>query len=249
MVQHQFDKGIGILRLAVGTILVGKGWDLAGQYDVNGYLAILLVVLGVCAWMIPVTFSWGLGLWWIATSLMLYLAIESFVAHDYIVIQLFEHAIQFGTPLLMGYYLHQKLSTDRAIRWASILIALTFLCHGLYALGVYAQPAHFLMMTQEILGLSTDEARLFLHVMGALDLWMVVALFIPSQQNAALIYAIVWGILTAVARTWALGVFEGSGWSHTLQEVVPQTVFRLAHGLLPLWVFYMVQINKGQRLT
>ncbi|MEO1416573.1 MAG: hypothetical protein AAFW00_14920 [Bacteroidota bacterium] len=245
MVQHQFDRSVAILRLAVGTILIGKGWDLAGQLDFNGYLAIPLVVLGIGAWIIPATFSLGMVPWWLATSLMLYLAIDSCIAHDYIVIQLFEHAIQFGTPLLMGYYLHQKLSTDRSIRWAKILIAITFLCHGLYALGVYAQPAHFLMMTQEILGVSTDEARVFLHVMGALDLWMVVALFVPSQQRAALIYAIIWGLLTAIARTWAFGVFKGPGWSHTLQEIVPQTVFRLAHGLLPLWVFYWVQKNRG----
>ena len=244
MVQHQFDRGEAILRLAVGTILVGKGWDLAGQHDFNGYLAIPLVVLGICVWMIPVTFSWGLGLWWLATSLMLYLAIDSFVAHDYIVIQLLEHAIQFGTPLLMGYYLHQKVSAAQSIFWAKILIALTFLCHGLYALGVYTQPAHFLAMTQEILGLAVDEARLFLHVMGALDLWMAVALFIPSQQKVALLYAIIWGLLTAIARTWAFGVFEGPGWSDTLHEIIPQTIFRLAHGLLPLWVFYRIQKNR-----
>ncbi|MEL6133283.1 MAG: hypothetical protein AAFR59_07975, partial [Bacteroidota bacterium] len=60
----------------------------------------------------------------------------------------------------------------------------------------------------------------------------------------ALGYAILWGLMTAVARTWAYGDFSGVGAEETFREILPQTVFRLAHGLLPLWILYTMWNKK-----
>lgn len=146
--------------------------------------------------------------------------------------QFFEHSIQIGTPLLLGWAVFHWNRPQRILWIAKILIALTFTAHGLYAVGFYPVPGHFIDMTIKILNISEDQARLFLKVAGILDLVLSVGLFIPKVDRYALIYAMVWGLLTAFARI--VSGFNLDFVAASLHGYAYQTVFRLAHGFVPL---------------
>ncbi|MEM9848906.1 MAG: hypothetical protein AAF847_13545 [Bacteroidota bacterium] len=176
------------------------------------------------------------------TYLLSFLYIGSFVLvchallemkdHFYHYAQFFEHSIQIGTPLLLGWAVFHPNRQQRTLSLAKILIALTFVAHGLYAMGFYPVPGHFIDMTISILGISEDQARLFLKVAGILDLILGVALFLPKIDRYALMYAVLWGFLTASARI--VSGFEADFVATSLHVYACQTVFRLAHALTPL---------------
>lgn len=154
--------------------------------------------------------------------------------------QFFEASLQIGTPLVYLLML-KKISTQRILLICKILIALTFTAHGLYALGVYSLPAHFVEMFIKILSVSETQAKILLHLFGILDIITAIALFVPNKKvvNVALMYAFIWGILTAVARlvfNWLIHFNPISSLSS-----IHEFLFRICHGLVPLAVIYLTK--------
>jgi hypothetical protein len=145
-----------------------------------------------------------------------------------------EHTLAWSTPLLLWACL-SNLS-----RWslaAKLAIAATFTGHGLFALGwPYPTPAHFVFMTQSILGVDTDTALGFLRVAGSLDLVVSVAIFLPKVSRPALIYAVIWGSLTALARPMAY--VAADSWLADLHRWAMEMLWRLPHALVPLALWY-----------
>lgn len=156
--------------------------------------------------------------------------------------QFFEHAIQIGTGLALVGYAKGKKSPERLLIWLKVLIATTFAAHGLYALGVYPLPARFVVMTNLSLGLSEGAARQFLFVAGWLDLIVAVGIFLSKSARWCLLYAVVWGLLTALART--VTGFDVDRPLETLHQSWYQTLFRLPHGLIPLAAY---SLNKARK--
>lgn len=152
--------------------------------------------------------------------------------HFYHYGQLFEHSIQVGAPVLFAWAVFNPHRPNRILFIAKILIALTFAAHGLYAIGFYPVPGHFLDMTINILACNEDQARLFLQIAGVLDMVVAVGLFIPKIDYYVLIYAVLWGLATALARI--VSGFDASFLMPSLHSYVYKTVLRLAHGLVPL---------------
>lgn len=168
----------------------------------------------------------------ILTFLLLLLALLLFKKQFYHTGQLLEHALQVSTPFFLYSYLTcgwtKKL--ENAIK---IAIALTFGCHGLYAIGYYPVPGEFVEMTINILKTGDDSAKLFLKIVGLLDLIMSILIFFPGKwRKFALIYIIVWGFLTAIARIW--GHWHTGYEIETLNKYWFQVLYRLPHGLVPL---------------
>lgn len=145
--------------------------------------------------------------------------------------QFFEFAIQIGSPfLLIGVLRGWTLAR---LTWgARALIAVTFAAHGLYAIGFYAVPGHFIDMTIGILGVTEDVAVRLLWWAGLLDWVVAFALLLPYTYRYALGYAVVWGGLTALARIVA--GWDGDFPVASLHQALYETVYRLPHGLLPL---------------
>ncbi|MEM9928525.1 MAG: hypothetical protein AAF840_01775 [Bacteroidota bacterium] len=156
--------------------------------------------------------------------------------HFYHLIQLFEHSLQVGTPLVV-YGLYQgKITVDRWLLVLKVLVALTFVAHGLYAIGVYPVPAHFVDMTIRLLGVSETGARTFLLTVGILDLVAALFLFLPRLIYVGVGYCFVWGLLTAFARTAiGFGLMEPLTLLH---QQLYQTIYRLPHGLVPLAIWW-----------
>ena len=127
--------------------------------------------------------------------------------------QLLEYALQIATPLIFIQWIEKrKIDT-----FLYIVIGLTFSCHGLYAIGYYAIPASFIEMTLNVLNCNETQAKLFLKIMGLLDFLASICLFFPTLRQIGLIYCILWGFLTAIARPYAyihtdLGIANALYW-------------------------------------
>lgn len=157
--------------------------------------------------------------------------------------QFFEHASQFGTPVLLMLVLYGSCSQQRLLLVVKLCVALTFLCHGLYAFGYYPQPTNFVDMTTHILGVDEPFARKILVWAGLLDFLVVILIFIPDTAKVALGYAVVWGGLTAFARVVAYMDFSFLGTS--LSAWWWETVVRLPHAMLP-YLALVWQFNGGR---
>ncbi|CAL2075325.1 hypothetical protein [Tenacibaculum sp. 190524A05c] len=158
----------------------------------------------------------------------------------YHIAQFFEHSIQFGLPFVYLYTFSENYEKPKLYRILKILIAVTFFSHGLYAFGAYPVPGKFVDMVINIFGCSESFAVSFLYVAGILDFILAVLLFIPKVDKYALIYAVVWGLLTAFARLVANFYWEFP--LQSLHQILYQVIYRLPHGLTPLIVLVGVNL-------
>ena len=158
--------------------------------------------------------------------------------------QFLEYAIQFSLPLLFYFALFKNYNNSSFKIALKVAIASTFFGHGLYALGYYPVPGNFVQMTLSTFPfLSEQSAYLYLKIAGVLDLVCVVAIFFPKLTKPALYYCIIWGFLTALARVVAN--FYGDLWLDSLDQWLPETLYRLGHGGVPL-VLLLILNNEAK---
>ena len=152
--------------------------------------------------------------------------------------QLIEHTIQWTLPLTIVLLYRSNSSRMVLANYLKVIIAFTFVGHGLYASGLFPQPSNFLFMTSSILHIEIDTASYFLKLMGILDFLAAIGLFLPGKWlNTALVYCIIWGFLTAFARVIAYTDLE-----QTISDIdrwLPETLYRLCHGGVPLILFLL----------
>jgi hypothetical protein len=159
--------------------------------------------------------------------------------------QFFEYAIQFMLPLFFCYGLSQRIELKKLLLMMKIAIALTFTAHGLYAIGYYPQPGGFVDMLINIFNITEATAKNILHIAGVLDFIISVTIFIPRLSKYSLIYAVVWGGLTALARTWANFYIDFP--IDSLHQNLYETLYRLPHALVPLAALFIWQRNDLTR--
>ncbi len=183
------------------------------------------------------------GILWAGSAAILLLALVYTKDHFFHVGQFFEFALQFGSPIFLYYLLRNRALSKPLIISMKIAIALTFACHGLYAIGYYPRPANYMEMTIRILGISQDNSIHFLNLMGLLDMVVAVGIFLPNKiSRVVLAYAAFWGLVTALAR-----VFGNFYWQFPMQSLhqwVFETVYRLPHGLIPLALYLNAKFSK-----
>lgn len=156
----------------------------------------------------------------------------------YHVVMFFEHAIQFGVPIALIYFLKNE-NIRQLLIFLKVCIALAFTCHGMYALGVfYPLPGNFVTMSLNILPITEEMAKNLLFLAGILDIIIAVAIFIPQTTKIALLYASFWGLITAVARILS-GLHYDISFS-IVHQYFYLVVYRLPHGIIPLLVYLMV---------
>ena len=73
-----------------------------------------------------------------------------------------------------------------------------------------------------------------LKIAGILDFVVAIAIFIPRISYVALVYAFVWGGLTAIARL--VGHFHIAFLWNSFSQWTWEMLIRLPHGLIPLFV-------------
>ena len=161
----------------------------------------------------------------------------------YHIVMFFEHSIQFATPFAMLYFLRTK-NLKKLFLILKILIALTFVSHGMYAVAIfYPFPGDFVSMTLNILPITENISKQMLSVAGILDFLVALLIFIPKTAKLALIYAVLWGFLTAFARIVS-GLHYDVSFAIVMQYL-HTTIYRLPHGLIP-FIAYGVLKNKSK---
>lgn len=166
--------------------------------------------------------------------MLLLKSITSWKASGYLPEQLIEHSTQIALPFLLVYVLrHHALTKNKLYFILASIIGLTFIGHATYALGVHHVPNNFIEMTMRSLPWMDKQAALqFLFVIGLLDVLFTILAFIPGIRRIAIWYLIIWGFITALARTYYV-LDEGVTVDLFLINV-PNTVYRLPHGILPM---------------
>ncbi len=155
---------------------------------------------------------------------------------------LLEHATQFSSPLLLLYFTQKPSNTHKIRLLMKAIISLTFVCHGLYAVGYYPTSGEWISWTMRTLYLEDSQTAVtFLFIAGMLDFLMAFLLFFDLTSNLALYYCIFWGLLTALVRIIANFYIEIPLIS--LHDWTYQTFFRLIHGGFPLLLLSFYKKN------
>jgi hypothetical protein len=157
----------------------------------------------------------------------------------YIPEQLIEHSLQLFLPIAVIWRLSEGVNKTHLINGLNIALALTFVGHGLLAIGWHGVPSHFISMTTTITGLNEYQAVGVLNIIGILDIAMAIGIFIPRFRRSAKLYMIVWGFLTAAARPVSVGLGDGS--IEAVLSSLPAFLHRLPHFVLP---FYLLTEQK-----
>ena len=161
--------------------------------------------------------------------------------------QFFEYTLAFMSPFFLLWISKEGKMTERLVLWMKVAIAITFCSHALYAAGHYPQPLSFFEMTANILNITEEQTVIVLLIAAILDIVMSILIFLPYRKIVliALLYGVIWGFLTAIARPW--GYFHIEYWSESLHRWGFEAMFRLVHGIVPLVLFifyYKKQIIK-----
>ena len=232
--------------LMQGLIETLTGWtwkeyvtNLAVDETIQKFTVVIGIFFGMCSLIaifikrLPHFFRFFL---WLGTFRLFVLALLYTKDHFYHLGQFFEFALQIGSPVFLLVVLKTGKISDRLAFWMKIAIALTFSCHGLYALGYYPRPGYFFEMTMRILGISQLGAMHFLNVAGTVDFVVAAGIFLPSKwAKWFLLYAASWGLATSLARIfgnfyWDFPIASLHQWAH-------EAVYRLPHFFIPLILF------------
>ncbi len=198
-------------------------------------LGILFFICGLVALFIRrIPKAYGRILW-VGTLGLVILSICYMKEYFYHLGQFFEFTLQFSAPVFLYLIHYEETKFKDAEPWIRGAIALTFLCHGLYALGYYPTPGAWVQMVMNGLGLNEGAATVFLRVVGWIDVLVAFGLFFKSRYLPGFLwYAVFWGLLTALARVWANFHFEF--FFDSLHQSVYELVYRIPHFLVPLAV-------------
>ena len=215
-----FDLFLKYLAIALGVLYLGSAIITLIFNEKKKLQRIILV-------------SGSIGLFFLSYLLMK----EKF----YRVSQFFEYSLQFSIPLILVYYNSAFLKKNLTII-LKILIAIVFVSHGLFAIGYYPVPGHYLGMVINIFETNESAARIFLLIAGVLDFLLAILIFVPKLSKFALIYAVFWGLSTSFARI--LGGFYADFLFESIHLNLYQVIFRLPHGLIPLMLLFQMKEKK-----
>lgn len=241
-----------LIRISTAILLLGKGLlhftsdqpyhHIFENHDIvcYGFGAILLVLGGLTFLPLELLKQTKLIYLFSLASMIIFIhTYGSYIAASSVPEQIIEHALQITLPLMFIYFSTRK--AIRLIRLNNLLcvtVGLTFIGHGIYALGVHYLPGNFIVMTNECLNIESAQSGKFLFVIGILDIVLSVLVFIPRIRQYAVWYLIIWGLLTSIARTYYV---LDDGFTYELFTVnLPNTLYRLPHGLVPIAILLIV---------
>ena len=172
------------------------------------------------------------GLLYTCTALLAFMAFAYYLDKGFQFAQIMEYTAQAATPALLAWYVANPKSI--ALQWVlRLAIGLTFLGHGLYALGLYPVPGYFVHMVITNLGLTNDQAVQLLLLAGWMDVGVAIGVLLPRMDRFWLWYAAAWGFLTALARLTTFVFLDHMFWP-SLHQIGFEFIIRTPHFLLPL---------------
>jgi hypothetical protein len=223
----------------LGPIFKLMNWDWQSYVSsssvdsfINGSMASVGVGLVVCS-LVAICSLKKISKVLIASSFyLMILSFLYFVEKFFIVAQFIEYGAQVLAPFAI-YYFWKNGNSKRLNLIIRIAIALTFIGHGSYAVGIFPTPGNFIDMVISILHCNETTARYFLLLMGCLDFIAAIVLFVPAIKDWAFGFCFFWGCLTTLARIMESNYF---GMSHVLLSSGHEFLMRVPHFLLPLYL-------------
>jgi hypothetical protein len=152
--------------------------------------------------------------------------------------QFLEHFAQASSPLFLVIFEknHQFIRDDFWFKFTlRLAISLTFVGHGLYAIGYYPVPGHFVDMVITLVGPRESHALGLLYYAGIMDFSIAILIFIPLINRSFIIFAFCWGAMTSLARP--LSFIESEFLLSSANQWMYELVIRLPHALIPLALF------------
>jgi hypothetical protein len=184
-------------------------------------------------------------------GIMVILALSIAKQKDYAVLQIFELFIQMSVPVaLLMVKQVDETNLNKIKLVLKVAISTTFMAHGLFALGIIYYPDNFVDMTTGILGFEEDQAKVFLTTAGILDLITATLIYFPKTTKIALFYALIWGLLTALARV--VYGFNADFMVTSIHDSLYGTIYRLPHGLtagIILLILLKTSLKQAQQST
>lgn len=232
--------------------LSGMTWkEWVSSRAVNNFVQNLIYLTGVfyllcgfAAFRLNEKSKWAGRMLLLGALSLMFLAFLFYKEKFYHLGQFFEYTIQWSAPLLLFLVVRKKWTNQRLLLPIKIAVALTFTCHGLYAVGYYPVPGNFVDMIIGVLGVSENTATTILTTVGILDFILSVLIFLPGKWAVpALSYAVLWGTATALARV--TGYFDIDFAAKAVIRWLPETLLRLSHGLLPFIAILIILKNKN----
>jgi hypothetical protein len=206
------------------------------QYLIKLNGVFYLIGLFVC-WKINSKSKWIKSYLILASISLCFLALLKTIEKFFFFGMFLEHMIQFSTPLIVYFFLFKTRLFVKYKMILKVIMACTFIGHGLFAIGYYPVPGHFIDMIVNVFGTNEGFARQLLKVAGALDILASILLFVPSLTRSMLCFMTLWGGATALARLIAhvdfnLISFTGNQW-------VWEALVRVPHALIPCFALYL----------
>ena len=158
----------------------------------------------------------------------------------------FKNATMFATPLLLNAALFSNMRDRRFIGWVRVVLAVTFIFHGINAIGFFQIPESYLYMIEQTLFLDHQTATQFLFVIGVIDIIVGVFVLIPMKIKFFLYYMVFWGLMTALARPVAY--FDGSEFFPAMASSFYDFLVRLPNVILPLMIISLQRYYKRRFL-
>ena len=187
----------------------------------------------------------------IGCASLVFLAFLYFKDRFYQIAQFFEYAAQFMAPGLLIWAVSAKRTPPRGFDFAiRLAVALTFICHGLYAFGYYPVPGNFVDMVIQILHVTDSQAIALLEIAAILDFAIGGLLILGILKPFAYGYAIFWGVATTAARLVANISWDLLG--ADLMRWLPEFIQRGPHATIPaagLVLCSAYVANKIQKMT
>lgn len=241
-------------------MLIGKGllhftsnlsYNLLFAHDelvarIFGAILIVFGLLSIPSFKLLRNGGW-IYLYIIPSLIILIQSIAEYIEAELVLEQLVEHSLQIALPLILIYVVKaNQLAFEKLYLLLAIFIGLTFVGHAAYALGLHYVPGKFIEMTTKSLMLNEQQAIDFLFIMGLLDILFALLVFVPQVRKIAIWYMIIWGLLTALARSYYVLGLELE--SDFFLVNLPNTVYRLPHGIIPVLMLVLSRMmdDSGQ---
>ncbi len=199
------------------------------------------VLCGVAALLLTPARRWARALLFLGSVALTFLSYCYYRDKLYRLGEFGEYATQFTLPLLFVWWVGGTFSRNALLNAFRVALALTFACHGLYAVGFYPTPGEWITMTTTLTGLSDADAFRFVRAAGVLDFVVAGLIFAPMRGIAlpALVYTACWGLATALARSASFVRWEN--FSDSTTQWLHETVIRLPHATVPLVLFFALR--------
>lgn len=164
---------------------------------------------------------------------------------------LLEHATQFTCPLVLFLFTAKGDFSKSTELLAKVSVALTFIFHGLFAINFghdwawlnHSRPGHFTEMVMICLGIHEESsANQILFIAGILDFLAAILIFTKRKLiKMSLLYMILWGLLTSIARPWAH--FNKSSIMESLNNWIPEMLLRIPHFAIPFCLLLALKLK------